>query len=651
MYKLLIVFIFSGFVMFAQVPQAINYQGVARDAGGNIITTAIGVKFAIHQGSAAGPVVFDETNTIIPSSSGVFTTAIGRGIPGIGTFSTSVNWGTASYYLEVSIDPAGGTSYSSVGTSELLSVPYALYAKTSGNASTTYSAGNAISISSGSIINTAPNQTVYISGGGGTTVSGAYPNYTITSSTSTSAATSSLQVNSPHSVTTLGPNNFSLTVQPTNITGPGVLGSYPNYTMAASPTTTISSGSTNVNVSGSAPLYTISATPPTIIGTGVTNVSSAFNTYTVSTPPVNLTYLPGTGMLSYSPAIGPNTVNITPALTFTNNILTVGSNSVNIPGTGIWTKPTAVITTLTNANDNVGIGTATPGHRLHVIEANNGLAAIKAVNTYTTLSNGSSMGVWAESNNSHGSSAAVYGVHNGGGNGISGISNSTYSSTAGVYGYAAGTLSTNVSVQADVNNGNSIGVFVNSFTSHTGMGLYSLKSGNAGNAARIEINNSSNSADALFSITNGVGSAFHTKNVTSAGSNNLGVLIEDGHIGAMVTAAPTASVNTALCTACTAGSGTVLAHSTDVAGTVSFNMTASYGANFDFTVNYAKPYRKIPVVTVTPANIIGGNVGKIWVQNLGAAGNYTGFRIFFIGGISGGAGLAQFNYIVIEGSN
>ncbi|MBK7668735.1 MAG: hypothetical protein IPJ32_16220 [Sphingobacteriaceae bacterium] len=183
----------AGFVK-SQAPEKINYQGIARDALGNIITTPIGIKFEIHQGGATGPVIYDETHTIIPSSVGVFTAAIGGGAVGTGTFS-NISWGTNSYFLTVNMDPTGGTSYSTVGTSQLLSVPYALYAKTSGNASTTYSAGAGISISSGSIINTAMNQTVNITGGGGTTVSGTYPNYIITSSTSTSVPTSSLQIN------------------------------------------------------------------------------------------------------------------------------------------------------------------------------------------------------------------------------------------------------------------------------------------------------------------------------------------------------------------------------------------------------------------------------------------------------------------------
>lgn len=120
--------------VFSQAPQYLNYQGVARDAGGNIISTSIGLKFEILQGSATGLTVYDEINTSTPSSAGIFTAAIGSGVASTGTFS-AINWATGPYFIRVSIDPAGGTSFSTIGTSQLMSVPYALYAETSGSGS------------------------------------------------------------------------------------------------------------------------------------------------------------------------------------------------------------------------------------------------------------------------------------------------------------------------------------------------------------------------------------------------------------------------------------------------------------------------------------------------------------------------------------
>ncbi|MBN8693687.1 MAG: hypothetical protein J0L69_10855 [Bacteroidetes bacterium] len=121
--------------MFSQSPNLINYQAIARDASGTIIASAnIGLKFKIIQGTPTGSVSYEETNTATSSSSGIFTVAIGAGTPVSGSMST-VDWANGPYYIEVSVDPAGGTSYSVVGVSQLLSVPYALYAAKAGGGS------------------------------------------------------------------------------------------------------------------------------------------------------------------------------------------------------------------------------------------------------------------------------------------------------------------------------------------------------------------------------------------------------------------------------------------------------------------------------------------------------------------------------------
>ncbi len=174
-------------ITFSQAPQSLNYQAIARDAGGTIVTSPIGIKFEIIQGSASGTVVYEETNNIIPSSAGVFTAAIGNGTPVTGNF-PSINWANSPYFIRVSIDPAGGTSYSTVGTSQLLSVPYALYAEKAGNAQT-FSAGNGITINSGTITNASPNQTVNITG---PNVTGSYPNYTLTPGSALTASGTAL---------------------------------------------------------------------------------------------------------------------------------------------------------------------------------------------------------------------------------------------------------------------------------------------------------------------------------------------------------------------------------------------------------------------------------------------------------------------------
>ncbi len=119
----------------AQAPNEINYQGVARNSSGTVLSNQlIGLEFTIHQGSSTGTIVYQETQTDSTDQFGLFSVAIGAGTVKSGTFA-SINWGNNSEYLQVGMDPNGGTNYVDMGTQQFLSVPYALYAANSGNTS------------------------------------------------------------------------------------------------------------------------------------------------------------------------------------------------------------------------------------------------------------------------------------------------------------------------------------------------------------------------------------------------------------------------------------------------------------------------------------------------------------------------------------
>jgi len=109
----------------AQAPQQLNYQAVVRNASGNPLSsnTHVSVKFQIHSLSPTGAVIYTETDTAVTNQFGLITLAIGTN----GNLS-QVGWGAGALYLEVDIDPAGGNNFADMGTSQLLSVPYALYA-------------------------------------------------------------------------------------------------------------------------------------------------------------------------------------------------------------------------------------------------------------------------------------------------------------------------------------------------------------------------------------------------------------------------------------------------------------------------------------------------------------------------------------------
>jgi trimeric autotransporter adhesin len=115
----------------AQSPQKMSYQCVVRNSSGELVTNqTVGIKISILQASATGTVVFSETYNPNPqtNANGLVSLEIGGGTPASGTFS-SINWASGLYFLKTETDPTGGTNYTITGTSQLLSVPYALHAK------------------------------------------------------------------------------------------------------------------------------------------------------------------------------------------------------------------------------------------------------------------------------------------------------------------------------------------------------------------------------------------------------------------------------------------------------------------------------------------------------------------------------------------
>ena len=115
--------------VFAQAPQRLSYQAVIRNSTGGLVTNhAVGIKISILQGSSSGTAVYVETHTTTTNANGLATVQIGGGTVVSGTFAT-INWSGGDYYLKTETDPSGGTSYTIVGTSQLLSVPYALNSK------------------------------------------------------------------------------------------------------------------------------------------------------------------------------------------------------------------------------------------------------------------------------------------------------------------------------------------------------------------------------------------------------------------------------------------------------------------------------------------------------------------------------------------
>ena len=119
--------------LFAQVPEKMSYQAVVRDAGGLLVTNIkVGMQISILQGSATGSPVYVETQTPVTNDNGLVSMEIGGGTPISGTFA-GIDWSTGPFFIKSETDPSGGTNYSISGTSQILSVPFALFAKTAEN--------------------------------------------------------------------------------------------------------------------------------------------------------------------------------------------------------------------------------------------------------------------------------------------------------------------------------------------------------------------------------------------------------------------------------------------------------------------------------------------------------------------------------------
>ena len=132
---ILITGLFLGSFALAQAPEKMSYQAVVRNATGQLVQNQnVGIKASVLQNSATGTVVYSESLTGTTNANGLVSLAIGSGTVLSGTFS-SIDWSTGNYYLKTETDPTGGTNYTIAGTSQLLSVPYAMYAKSAGGSS------------------------------------------------------------------------------------------------------------------------------------------------------------------------------------------------------------------------------------------------------------------------------------------------------------------------------------------------------------------------------------------------------------------------------------------------------------------------------------------------------------------------------------
>lgn len=376
----------------AQSPALINYQGMLRDNKGlPVINQAIALRFEVLQGSDTGPVVYtdDQLTGVSTNSLGLFTTQIGKN-SAIG----QVNWEQGiSYYLQVSVDPTGGSNLQVLGKAQqLLSVPYALHAQ---SVPASY-ANNVLSIGNKTFnitptITATPNTSITSSGlgtvtsagtntfdinipaptfsnTGQTIITGTYPNYIVNTPTIPASVVPTIAVSNTAAATStvlsVG-SSFSINVPAPTFSNAGqniITGTYPNFvvntpTVPASAVPTIAITNTAAATStvvSSGNSFSINMPPPTFNNSGQTLITGAYPNYTVNTPTVTAAptltatglatvsagpnYTVGVPLLTYTPASGAlgsgtNIVVVAPTLSLSGNTLSSGpgTNSVLLP--------------------------------------------------------------------------------------------------------------------------------------------------------------------------------------------------------------------------------------------------------------------------------------------------------------------------------
>ena len=131
-FRNLILLLFLTQIAMGQIPQAMNYQAVARDASGTPYSNrTISLRITISTGINPGTPEYQETQKATTNQFGLFTIKVGEGTPILNSLS-QIPWATGDKYMLVEFDPEGGINYLNMGSTQMVSVPYALYAATAG---------------------------------------------------------------------------------------------------------------------------------------------------------------------------------------------------------------------------------------------------------------------------------------------------------------------------------------------------------------------------------------------------------------------------------------------------------------------------------------------------------------------------------------
>ena len=592
MKKIAILLLFFSFTrIFSQAPPMINYQGMMRDASGIPVGNIPSINVAFIISDATSNIVHNETVTAVPVSSlGLFSTQIGKITP----ISNSLNWQNSPYTLSVFVN--AGSGFSPLGTQQLASVPFALYAKNAatptlqingnilsisgGNSITlpgsisSYTSGNGIIITGSVITNAAPDQTVTLADGTNVTVNGTYPTFTINAVPTLSVTGSQLSISGGNSVTLptgttytngVGISLISGTIitntapnQTVNIAGPGVLGSYPNYTVTGGAQTSITAGNSNINILGADPSFTISSSPTLVIAGNSLSISNG-NTVIIP-PPLAAWNLTGNAATNSSTNFIGTTDNT--ALNFRINNFRAGlldpagatyfgyrsGGSNTSVGTSAFGYQSLFSNTTAGNNSAFGhsalysnltgnLNTASGSSALYSNTSGTANTASGAFALYfnTAGSYNTATGQDAMRNNSNGLNNAAHGVQalyantSGGYNTANGVA-ALYANTTGSYNVAIGNVAMQANTTGDRNVaiGNSALFGSSTGNNNTAVGGGAMQAANTGNsnvalgtyALFSNLSGSENAANGYASLYSNSTGSFNTSSGYSSGYNN-----------------------------------------------------------------------------------------------------------------------------------
>ncbi|MDO7884024.1 hypothetical protein [Hymenobacter cheonanensis] len=334
------------------LPQAMNYQGITRDASGKPLQNKlVALRISVLAGGADGRVAYAETHLVTTTDQGSFALAIGRGNATQGTFG-GIAWGSANHFLRVEMDPTGGRNFRLMGASELLSVPYAFYAGTAGQLSGSSTAGTGAGSMASAAGPGVPSQVWSLFGNSGV-------NPKTDRLGTTDAADLVLITNNTERLTITSQGNVAIRND---------LGIGNDLTVNRNVTLNTTGGATLNN----GPLTVANASPTALSGTlnvtGATNLASTLNT-------VGATTLR-------------NTLDVTGATTLNNTLNTLGAttlrSTLGVTGASTLNNTLHVVGGTTLDNTLNTLGATTLGSTLGVTGATN-LASTLGVTGATSL--------------------------------------------------------------------------------------------------------------------------------------------------------------------------------------------------------------------------------------------------------------------------